>query len=84
MMTGSLAKEALRDLNEVVETRGEDRTAELLRKNAIRTAKEAGYWSIWMTVFASDLKTRQLLIQAFKAARSCFDPATTQPQLRVP
>ena len=79
-----IAKDRLRDLQEVVEKYGEGRAAELFRGSVIGTVTESGYWSIWMTVFADDLKTRQMLIDAFKATPSCFDPATTQPKPRMP
>ncbi|NOK10181.1 HNH endonuclease [Corallococcus exercitus] len=50
-----------------------------MRKQVIRQATALGYWSIWMTVFASDKHMRQELINAFKGtAPACFD-AATQP-----
>jgi len=50
-----------------------------VRNGAIRTAKAAGFFSIWMTVFAGDVNMRNLLIDAFPGTRSsgCFHLATT-------
>ena len=45
-----------------------------------RTAKESGFFSIWMTVFQDDLAVRRLLVEAFDGtAPDCFDPLTTLP-----
>ncbi|MBC7817351.1 MAG: HNH endonuclease [Planctomycetaceae bacterium] len=79
-----IAKDARNDLKETILDHGEDsRDAIKARRRLISEARGHGYWSVWMTVFADDFKTRQLLIQAFKAAASCFDPSTTQPQSRA-
>ena len=79
-----IAKNARDDLIETIRDDGEDsREAIKARRRLVSEARGHGYWSIWMTVFADDPKTRRSLIEAFKAARSCFDPATTQPQSRV-
>ncbi len=79
-----IAKNARDDLIETIRDDGEDsRYAIMARERLVSEARGHGYWSIWMTVFADDPKTRQSLIEAFNAARSCFDPATTQPQSRV-
>lgn len=53
---------------------------EAFRRQIARTATEAGFFSIWMTVFEEDLPLRKLLIQEFAGtARDCFDPDTTTP-----
>lgn len=83
--TWNIAEDARHDLEETIRDHGEDsRDAIKARRRLISEALGHGYWSVWMTVFADDNKTRQMLIDAFKAARSCFDPATTQPQPRMP
>jgi len=47
---------------------------EPMREQIVDTAKEKGYWSIWMTVFADDPDMRRRLIAAFPGtATTCFD-----------
>lgn len=50
-----------------------------LRRQAARTARESGFFSIWMLVFEGDVDMRQLLIDAFAGTRAsgCFDEKTT-------
>jgi uncharacterized protein (TIGR02646 family) len=40
-----------------------------VRRGAVRTAKEGGFFSIWMTVFHQDIPMRQHLIDAFQGTR---------------
>lgn len=57
-----------------------------LRRQIIRTATFAGFFSIWMTVFESDAQMRQLVIDGFGkgfeycgfagTAKDCFDNQT--------
>lgn len=48
-----------------------------MRRLVIQQATALGYWSIWMTVFASDKGMRRELITAFTGtATDCFDTAT--------
>lgn len=51
-----------------------------VRRGAVRTAQGHGFFSIWMTVFASDNDMCNLLIKAFSGTldSGCFDPATSQ------
>ena len=49
-----------------------------LRRQIARTAKESGFFSIWMTVFEDEVAVRKLLIQEFSGtATDCFDCSTT-------
>jgi len=59
---------------------------EAVRRGAIRTAQGEGFFSIWMTVFATDVNMRNRLIDAFSGTRGsgCFDPSTTQPTCPAP
>lgn len=44
------------------------------------TAKNSGFFSIWMKVFENYSEVRKEIINAFKGtAQDCFDPVTTQP-----
>ncbi|MBB3224470.1 HNH endonuclease [Pseudoduganella umbonata] len=54
---------------------------DILRKYIAKLARESGFFSIWMTVFANDIDMRQRLIDSFPGTREsgCFDPVTTQP-----
>jgi uncharacterized protein (TIGR02646 family) len=47
----------------------------LLRKSAVRLARECGFFSIWMTVFLEDADMRSRLIDAFPGTRDseCYD-----------
>ncbi|HYO51479.1 HNH endonuclease [Archangium sp.] len=55
---------------------------EITRRLIVNQATALGFWSIWMTVFASDLDMRQRFITAFVGTpSSCFD-AQTQPVQR--
>ena len=55
---------------------------EAMRKSVIEQATALGFWSIWMTVFASDADMRQRLITAFVGTEeACFD-AQTRPVRR--
>jgi uncharacterized protein (TIGR02646 family) len=54
------------------------------RRQIVRTALEAGYFSIWMAVFEEDTEMRRLLIEGFiGTAADCFDqntePVTPRP-----
>lgn len=50
------------------------------RRQIARTARESGFFSIWMTVFADDPVVRRMLIAEFRGtAIDCFDPETTLP-----
>ncbi|HEX5751810.1 MAG TPA: HNH endonuclease [Archangium sp.] len=56
--------------------------SEITRRLIVRQATALGFWSIWMTVFASDLDMRQRFITAFEGTPgACFD-ARTQPVQR--
>jgi uncharacterized protein (TIGR02646 family) len=52
---------------------------EAVRQCAVRTAKENGFFSIWMTAFHNDPDMRNRLIDAFAGTRGsgCFDASTT-------
>lgn len=52
---------------------------DILKEQAIDTAKENGFFSIWMTVFENDTDMRNRLIDAFAGTRDsgCFDQITT-------
>ena len=51
-----------------------ERDTPRLRESIVRNAYELGCWSIWMTVFASDVDMRRRLIVGFHGtALSCFD-----------
>lgn len=53
--------------------------SDAFRRQIVRTAVEAGYFSVWMTVFENDAIMRQLLIEGFiGTAADCFDQ-DTQP-----
>lgn len=54
---------------------------EAVVRGAARTARESGFFSIWMAAFEGDTKTRNLLIDAFPGTREsgCFDPMTAAP-----
>jgi uncharacterized protein (TIGR02646 family) len=57
---------------------------EAFRRQIVRTAIEAGYFSVWMAVFEDDAAMRQLLIEGFTGtAEDCFDqdtqPVTPRP-----
>jgi uncharacterized protein (TIGR02646 family) len=46
----------------------------------VNLALAQGFFSVWMTVFASDLDVRRALIAAFPGtATTCYDPSTTLP-----
>lgn len=45
-----------------------------LRDCIIELAKQSGYWSVWMTVFADDREIRKRLIAEFRGtANNCFN-----------
>ncbi len=72
MQAWLLAKESKQDLK----TNQND----AFRRQIGRTAKESGFFSIWMTVFHDDSAVRKLLITEFTGtAVDCFDPLTTLP-----
>lgn len=52
-----------------------------VKRGAVRTAKESGFFSIWMTVFSNNPDMRNRFIDAFEGTRGsgCFDAITTQP-----
>jgi hypothetical protein len=51
-----------------------------MRRQIVRTAREAGFFSIWMKVFESDATMRRMLIDGFPGtAKDCFDPQSSQP-----
>lgn len=52
-----------------------DQDNEPLRRQIARTARESGFFSIWMTVFAGDVDMLNRLINAFEGTRQsgCFD-----------
>lgn len=54
---------------------------EAVKCAAIRTAKQCGFFSIWMTVFEDNAEMRNRLIDAFEGTRAseCFDTITTAP-----
>jgi len=56
-----------------------------LRKWAVQTAVQNGFFSIWMTVFAADPDMKNRLIDAFNGTRSsgCF-AATAAPVTPAP
>lgn len=57
--------------------------SEALRRSTARIALEAGFFSVWMTVFADDADMRRRFIEIFPGtARDCFDPFTTEPLSR--
>lgn len=48
-----------------------------IRQMIVDLARFRGYWSVWMTVFASDPDMRRRLINGFiGSAINCFDPST--------
>jgi len=50
-----------------------------LRRQIVRTARESGFFSIWMDVFVNDNEMRRRFIEAFPGtAKDCFD-VNTQP-----
>ena len=51
------------------------------RASVTMNAGSAGFFSIWMTVYANDPEMRNRLIDAFPGTRAsgCFDPTTTAP-----
>ncbi|MCY1078373.1 HNH endonuclease [Archangium lansingense] len=54
--------------------------SETTRQLIVDQATALGFWSIWMTVFASDLDMRRRLIAAFAGTPvDCFDAQTLQP-----
>ena len=57
-----------------------------LRSQIVRNATATGFFSIWMTVFASEVDMRNRLIDAFEGTRrsGCFDPITTLPVSPAP
>lgn len=59
---------------------------EVLRKWVINNAKEVGFFSIWMAVFAGDVEMRNRLIDAFPGVRGsgCFDLMSTAPVCPAP
>lgn len=59
---------------------------EAVVRGATRTARESGFFSIWMAAFEGDAKIRNLLIDAFPGTRAsgCFEPATTSPVVPAP
>jgi uncharacterized protein (TIGR02646 family) len=51
--------------------------SEAFRRQVVRTAVEAGYFSVWMAVFEDDAAMRRLLIEGFTGtAADCFDQDT--------
>lgn len=57
-----------------------------VRRGAVRTAVAEGFFSIWMTVFASDLDMRRRLIDAFPGTQGsgCFDAISGLPVQPAP
>ena len=54
-------------------------TNDAFRRQIAKTAKESGFFSIWMTAFEDDVSMRKLLILEFAGTASdCFDPDTTK------
>lgn len=51
--------------------------SDAFRRQIVRTAVEAGYFSVWLTVFEDDADMRRLLIEGFTGtAADCFDENT--------
>ncbi len=49
-------------------------SAPVMKRQIVRTAKESGFFSIWMTVFSEESELMNALIQAFPGTRrECFD-----------
>lgn len=49
-------------------------------KSILRSALNAGFFSMWMKAFENDIEVRKRLLRVFKGtARDCFDPVTTLP-----
>lgn len=61
-------------------------TNDLLRRMIVRLAQARGFFSVWMTVFASDTDMRLRLVKAFPgtAESGCFDPITATPVKPAP
>ncbi|WP_462146228.1 HNH endonuclease [Pseudoalteromonas gelatinilytica] len=56
-----------------------------MREQIIETAEEAGFWSVWMTVFKDDLDMKKRLINSAKykgTVKMCFD-VNCQPLDRI-
>lgn len=55
-------------------------------RGAVRTARESGFFSIWMTVFEGDPTVRRELLAAFPGTTEsgCFDAHTTDPVSPAP
>jgi uncharacterized protein (TIGR02646 family) len=50
---------------------------EKMRRMIIDIAEATGYFSVWMSVFQSDLKMRKSLVEAFKGTDiNCYDSST--------
>ena len=66
-----LAEETKRDVDS-------DPTNQAVRNCAARTARENGFFSIWMTVFAGDIDMKKRLVATFQGTTGsgCFDPMT--------
>lgn len=61
-----------------------DADSEALRRSTARIALEAGFFSVWMTVFADDSDMRSRFIDIFPGTtRGCFDAVTTQAISRI-
>jgi hypothetical protein len=54
---------------------------DILKEQVTETAKQSGFFSIWMTVFENDADMRNRLIDGFSGTRNsgCFDTITTAP-----
>jgi hypothetical protein len=58
----------------------------ILRNTVVKLATATGFFSVWMTVFASDADMRRRLVQAFPGTEGsgCFDLATGNPVSPAP
>ena len=55
-----------------------------MRRQIVRTAFETGFFSIWMTVFATDSDMLLRFIEAFPGtAKDCFDPTAGHTTTKV-
>jgi hypothetical protein len=48
----------------------------------VALARESGFWSVWMTVFADDREMRARFLQAFEGTATCCFDAETRPVRR--
>jgi uncharacterized protein (TIGR02646 family) len=56
-----------------------DHDSEVLRRSTARMSLEAGFFSVWMTVFSDDIDMRRRFIEIFPGTSLlCFDPDTTE------